>query len=412
MEKKNKILISAFLSVIFLPFIIMLCTPGSEYLPNEGRMSNVPDDIFIKGYGVNKASTESFINDNIGFRSFSTLADITIKYELFRYYSPHHIIQGKEGQDFHTPFNKGYSDQIQPFAPLTEEQYEAAKDRLVYVNDWFNEKDIQFLFVTVPEKQSIYPEFYPDTVLVPVADARLEKFALRVGEETDIDVLDLSAELRNAKEPDEMLYNIAYDPAHWNSKGAYIGYRAVMSQLKQENPMLHVLNEIDLDISKRIESVKTADGLYTLPGRVEFIYDYTIKNPKASTVELMHYDSEYTDVIIDNSIIDILVNDGYSDVILHYENPSQSGKILLIGDSFFHQFLLPFFAESYGEVLFISAIWDWRYIRTATELFDPDTVIYEICAMNFRGSHITLPHLEGLKNEADENRVTEFLYQE
>ena len=412
MEKKNKILISAFLAIIFLPFIVMLCTPGSEYLPNEGRMSNVPDDVYIKGYGINRASAESFINDNIGFRSFSTLADIAIKYELFRYYSPHHIIQGKDGQDFHTSFNKGYSDQVQPFDPLIEEQYIAAKDRLVDVNDWFNKKDIQFLFVTIPEKQSIYPEFYPDTVLVSAADARLEKFALRVGDETNIDVLDLSAELRNAKDPDEMLYNIAFDPAHWNLRGAYVGYSAVMSQLKQEKPMLYVLSESDLDISKRVESVTTADGIYTLPGRVEFIYDYSIKNPNASTVELKHYDNEHTDVIMNDSIIDILVNDGYSDIILHYKNPSQSGKLLLVGDSFFYQFLLPFFAESYGEVLFVSAIWDWRYIRTATELFDPDTVVYEICAMNFRGSHLTLPHLEGLKNATDENLVTEFLYQE
>lgn len=91
---------------------------------------------------------------------------------------------------------------------------------------WFAARGITYLFVIAPDKQSIYPEYMPRSLAPPPGDTRLDQLDRRLA--GDASWLDLRGPLRAAK-GDEPLY--LKGDTHWNDRGAYAGYRAVMQRL-------------------------------------------------------------------------------------------------------------------------------------------------------------------------------------
>lgn len=91
---------------------------------------------------------------------------------------------------------------------------------------------IRYLYVVVPDKESVYPELLPDTMR-PIGPTRLDQWLAHLAEHApDVEVLDLRPALIAAKRfdaPDDWVYtNLG---THWNGRGSVVAARAILERL-------------------------------------------------------------------------------------------------------------------------------------------------------------------------------------
>lgn len=107
---------------------------------------------------------------------------------------------------------------------------------------WLAKRKIPFLFVVVPSKETIYPEYLPASA-TRARDVTLLDEVLRELSAAKIDYIDLREPLLAAKQDDTLLY----DPmdSHWNGNGARIGASLMMkraAELLERGPDYAELN--------------------------------------------------------------------------------------------------------------------------------------------------------------------------
>jgi alginate O-acetyltransferase complex protein AlgJ len=170
---------------------------------------------------------EAFYNDHVGLRM--TLIHWLDHAEVWwlKSSSAPTVIVGKNGWFFLTeaPCTKG----CQPSQPLAPMQLARWKQVLEARRDWLAQRGIRYLVVFVPEKQTVYREHLPRKYRpLQTQDTRLDQLTAYLRMHTDVPVLDLREPLREAKAHDR-LYHCT--DAHWNARGAYVGYRGIVDRL-------------------------------------------------------------------------------------------------------------------------------------------------------------------------------------
>lgn len=137
--------------------------------------------------------------------------------------------------------------------------------------------------------------------------------------------------------------------SHWSAVGAYAGYLAVMKEFG--------LQESALQVDELLFEPKVVEGdlgIKVKPAMQSATLDVLIKEPKSKLL-----------------YINNLRNHGH---IKHYCNSNAKGRLLIFGTSFSTDWI-PFFAESFGELLYLYS--------TTTDCFlidhyKPDYVLYEL----------------------------------
>lgn len=210
------------------------------------------------------------------------------------------------------------------------------------------------------DKESIYPQEYIEGIHQIGECSRAEQLINELQRKTDIPVIFPQKELQEKAKKDLIYYQYV-DLEHWNEKGAYIGYRALLDRIHEDYEKAEVL---ELDDYNQLKIEKTTDIYgYTYPYS-EICPVYEVKNPAAieKTEEIM-------------GIWDYLV---YKEHTNYYENNQIDSnlKILLVGDSFIRMFLKDDIAEGFSETLSI----DWMNLPILDKIvqdFQPDIVVLE-----------------------------------
>ena len=165
-----------------------------------------------------------FFADHFGLRR--EMVDLRGRSELrFLHKSPSpDVVVGSHGWLFYAGDRsiENYRHQL----PLSAAELDEWARRIEERQAWFAARGITYLFVVAPDKESIYPEYMPRSLAPRPGDRRLDELSKRLAGNTAW--LDLRAELRSAKSA-ERLYLRA--DTHWNDRGAYEGYRAIMQRL-------------------------------------------------------------------------------------------------------------------------------------------------------------------------------------
>jgi hypothetical protein len=133
------------------------------------------------------------------------------------------VILGKNGWLFYTP------RPVAPGQPL-ERPFEAQdlarwQDIVQARHDWLAARNIPYLLVIAPDKQTIYPEMLPAGLARRPAVSRLDQLLQHLRANTDIAVLDLRGRLLDAKKEDRLY---ARTDSHWNDRGAFVAYRQIV----------------------------------------------------------------------------------------------------------------------------------------------------------------------------------------
>ena len=102
------------------------------------------------------------------------------------------------------------------------------------VSDALQERNIRFLLTIVLAKEQIYPEYMPD-YLAPLGESANAQVARYLSQHGRFEFLDLRPILLDAKK-EERLYMLT--DTHWNSYGAYVGYKPIIERLAAWYPNL------------------------------------------------------------------------------------------------------------------------------------------------------------------------------
>jgi hypothetical protein len=120
-----------------------------------------------------------------------------------------------------------------PFSPHALQQWVRMLEAR---RDWLAAQGIPFVLVIAPDKQTIYPESLPRALRKRAKEeTRLDQLIAALRANTDIQIIDVRPALCEAKERDR-LYD--HTDSHWNDRGAYVAYTAMMNELSRQFPQL------------------------------------------------------------------------------------------------------------------------------------------------------------------------------
>lgn len=152
--------------------------------------------------------------------------------------------------------------------PFNTRELDGWVRRLRERRDFLAARGIRYLFVLCPNKETIYPERVP-TTWSRVGPTRLEQLALRLADEPDLPFLDLRPALNAAKAGDQTEdWVYTRFGTHWNGRGGYAAYRALVERLQQDFPALELVSVADCRAVEATASTESLANQLYLGGRI------------------------------------------------------------------------------------------------------------------------------------------------
>lgn len=351
----------------------------------ENRILAPKAEIYTEEGVLNKNYTtdfETWINDNIGFRSQMVINNARIQYYIFHVLANNSdMYLGPNGElNYATP---AILEDYQHANLYTEDYLKQFAASMQYVSDYVTRQGKQFYYYQCWDKHSIYPEYFPKTVIQSPGESKTDGLIRALEEYTDVNVISPKQDLIDAKDVYET-YSVWGDSTHWTQRGAFIGYQKLMNTINANSEKEYkVLQESDYSITKTDQGTTLFGGIH----RPDYLENFELKTVKAvlTNDKLTLYADEPSHSFYTNDQVD---NDT---------------TVLVIGDSYFNSFIIDDLAESFHEVIII-----WGdYLADAKNIidsYDPNIVIVEAAERVDRSGGViaaatlTREALEGVNN--------------
>ncbi|MGO9314467.1 MAG: alginate O-acetyltransferase AlgX-related protein [Syntrophobacteraceae bacterium] len=269
-----------FLTAVWAPAIQMHFKIYDEFEDSDKRILASPPE--WRGADISKFAVEceAYIDDHFGFRTDLIRWNILMRVHLFGVAPVQSVIVGKDTWLFYRSEALNDGESINDFMgliPLSDAALERLRVKLEENNRKFAEKGINYIVAIAPNKNTIYSEYLPERIRKNRSRTRLEQFCDYMDQHSTLKVLDLSKPL--TKEKSKLPLYWATD-SHWNSFGAYVGYREIMKRISGYYPNTGV---IELDGHLGVERRANGGDL----ARILFIQDvWPEKNDTVFQVEL------------------------------------------------------------------------------------------------------------------------------
>ena len=351
----NLIFTMLFLAVLFVPFLFTKWESGGVSEKENRNLAQFPAMIVDNKF--NQSFTKEFetwFMDHMGFRQEMIDANTDFMQNVFdRSLSNSDWKIGKTGDSIYAP-----EEIVHDYAHANLRSEEAVKnigESYQIVSDWLEDKGIPFYYVQCVDKHTIYPERFIEHVGQMGDTTKTDQVINYLQNETTVKAIYFKQVLEENRTQHDVFSHWG-DATHWTDRGAYISYRYMMDQINKDQTVpLKVLSEEDYNIS-----FVTYDGYN---GESEQIEAFSIKAPNAQKADVAVMGEWATD-----RRHSVWVN----------PNADNDQRLLLMGDSYFNDYLLDDIAESFREVWLVWGDYTWA-LPEIVELCDPDLVIYE-CA--------------------------------
>lgn len=184
------------------------------------------------------ADFRDWYGSNFAFRNQLVKTHALIWLRVFRLSPNDLILLGSDDWLFTTASRS--LDSERGVIPFNDRELDDWRRTLEARRDWLASLGIDYAFVIVPDKPSIYPELLPNGY-AQVAPSRVEQFVSHMHESTDLRVIDLRPDLLAAKQDDRADDHICYPlGTHWTDRGAYHGYRSIARELDRWFPAANI----------------------------------------------------------------------------------------------------------------------------------------------------------------------------
>jgi hypothetical protein len=220
--------------------------------------------------------SESFMRDyNRYFDDHSGFREVMIRlhngfYTSVLHVVPNpHVILGKQGWLFYSDAGDDYKRE---YTPKTAVEAEGFCRGMAALGKQLGERGVRLVFIVVPNKSTMYPEYMPDNYLRQLGPNLAERVTERLNE--------LGVPSRFLKEAlqKHRSETVLYEPkgTHWNPLGAYYGTAEVLRVLDKMYGVKRNLpekvghyfssNHSNQDVLMLVESVKGTKGICAQPG--------------------------------------------------------------------------------------------------------------------------------------------------
>jgi hypothetical protein len=242
------LLVILFLTAILLPAL----DKQFHFLPQmestEKRNLAKEPPLNLKQLSTFPEDYEKYFNDHFGLRNYLVRWHSLLQFKWLKISSmPAVVVIGKDGWLFNSSNNM-----IEDFRGLlsySREDLIKIRDRIERDTAILNRKGILYLIVICPNKDTIYPEFMPNTITRVKKGRRLDQLTDFLKIFPDIPLVDLRNALRNAKESYPLYYKL---DTHWNAYAGFVAYQEVMKEITKGFKELSPLKMADFEISTEI----------------------------------------------------------------------------------------------------------------------------------------------------------------
>ncbi|MET0026284.1 MAG: hypothetical protein ABW101_01500 [Candidatus Thiodiazotropha sp.] len=359
--KINSLLISIiFLGAIFTSLILGIVDQDSEISRTEKRALASFPPIELRGGSIKRfpGLFDDYYADHFGGREWLSSAYRRIKLALGD--SPSQDVTfGKDGWLFLGSIRNGYDNYNNPMGDARNADLYSDED-LQYVTaymsklkQWLNGQGIQYMFVLLPNKHTIYPEYLPDYLKKVTPYSSADQLVNYIRNNTDVNVVDVRQRLLESKQG-HRLYSVS--DTHWNHYAANLAQYEIFQALQTVFP-----NQIEPQYYELASGVQKFGGdLAGMIGERES-YEELAPNPvfkKGCKPVKQPKNAEETDihtVTCDTAEL----------------------KVLIFRDSFFN-FLKPYFSRQFSRITYVWGVLDYEILKQQLAIEKPDLVIEEI----------------------------------
>ncbi|MGC3991080.1 MAG: hypothetical protein QM796_15650 [Chthoniobacteraceae bacterium] len=253
-----------FLVAIMVPLVLQLTMPQREIARSEGRKLTAFPKLkkmkwkFIKDF---PEKFEKYYNDQFGGRNDLLAASATLKVKVFQTSPTKDVMIGKNGWLYYT--GEGALDDHLGVTRFTGEQLLAWKEYLERRQAWLAKRNIRYVFVFAPDKQTVYPEFLPDRAAKFREGTAMDQLVAYLRQNCSVPVLDLRPTLVEAKRLGQLYWKT---DTHWMFLGEYVGYERLTAELRTMYPMLNDSPYFYAKHPERIQQETDLRRIMRLPG--------------------------------------------------------------------------------------------------------------------------------------------------
>lgn len=362
---QSKILVFGFLLVLALPMARMFIENKKGILTSENRNSAPFPSFNLNGQsGPYEAVIQyvkdinAYCSDHIGFRS-DFLA-------IYRYYKlslfsvspyPDEVVLGTNHWYF---LGNSHGDVIKESKGIiyySESELNFIEKNINAIGEDCLKRGIKVYVAIAPNKLSVYGQYLP--IIKSEHPTKLDQI-IKGMKNYNINIIDLKRDFPNYN--NRRLFYM--HGTHWNSFGAFLGYRTLMEYIVRDFPELKMLSLDDFKLNTVISGSDDLTGMLSLKIPEEDV----VMEPKYNC-NVIQQDDKLT--------IPDYFSGNPENYEIRYINSTRPHKVLIFRDSFFIA-MMPFIKDSFGESVFI-----WTpYDRRVLEIEKPDLVICEMVERN------------------------------
>lgn len=198
------------------------------------KLPDVPGD--LPALEAWPSAFDAWFRDHFGGRSAWIRAHNQLKLEVFRTSPTPEIVVGPDTWMFTT--RDRAVDVWRGADPLSAEELALWGSVLEDRRAWCAQRGVKYLFAIAPNKESIYPEYFPQR-FDKVGPSRREQLVAHVAARSQVPLLDLTgaitAEKALAPQGESLYYPLG---THWNDRGAVPAARALLERVREEIPVV------------------------------------------------------------------------------------------------------------------------------------------------------------------------------
>ncbi|MBQ2986150.1 MAG: hypothetical protein IJE23_01565 [Tyzzerella sp.] len=341
-----------FIILLLLPLMTMnLKTEQVSIIDNE----KLPElELRLGGF---RSNLENYVDKRIGFRTESLDLYQQLNAKLFGVLEHPLYMYGENGYVFFSL--QSYISDYQHLNLDSKWATEFAQNMQKLAN--IAEKyEAEFIYMLVPDKKTVYSEYFPKSVNVKGDTSRTEQ-VLKSLSQTNINWIYMDDIMLEGKKTMQVC-NVLYDAGHWNENGAFLCYQHLYERMRGVLPELEPLKLDDFEVK-----VKEEQSLQVSRFKIrEEVPYYSLKqNSSVSDAQWLE-----ENLFFPNKN---LVHTRYKNTLI-VDKP----KILVFHDSYMfdHE---KFFVGNFSEVTFIHRenLFNLEVYEEYLKRISPDIVLYE-----------------------------------
>jgi hypothetical protein len=245
MALQNIVVIFSFLMIVLLPTVGLLVNSESRIPTYENRTLAQRPSLGSNTISSFPTDFNNYINDNFGLRKMFISLNSFIKSKYLHSSQVTSVILGKSNWLF---LEESAKDSL-GWTRFSDDQLAILKANIEEQNNRLVQRGTYYLIVIAPNKETIYPEYLPDTIQRSNYQTRMDQLLqYLISENSTVPILDLRRPLLQAKTTYPLYWQT---DTHWNNYGAFIAYSEIMKKLSDQYPSLRQPSSSDYDIIVR-----------------------------------------------------------------------------------------------------------------------------------------------------------------